>query len=150
MRPGIFPVVSTLFLTVLGCGPGGSSELPLSGFKVEFGSHNIDREMIAGQTIVADMTVKNMSDRTWPSKPDAQGRCAVNLSYHWLNRKGQMVVFEGSRTPLPRDIEAGESIKLSATIQAPGRAGNYVLEVTLVQEGVAWFPENEGEKITCP
>jgi hypothetical protein len=138
------------FLTVVfGCGDS-SPKLPLAGFKVEFGQHNIPTEMVADETVLADITIKNASTKTWPSKPNQRGRNAVNLSYHWLDRKRQMVVFDGLRTPLPRDLNPGESITLRATIRAPEKAGGYLLHMTMVQEGVAWFSESDGGQISIP
>jgi cell division septation protein DedD len=74
----------------------------------------------------------------------------VNLAYHWLDQKGRMVVFDGERTPLPHDLKPGESVTLKALIQPPEKAGSYTLEITLVQEGVAWFPEKGGGKLSIP
>jgi len=51
------------------------------------------------------------------------------------------------RTPLPHDLGPGNTAQLKAAIQTPSRAGEYKLEVTLVQEFVAWFPERDGEKL---
>ena len=139
-----------VLLAFFGCGGDSSSELPPVGFKVEFGSHNIPTQMIAGETVFADLTIKNASSRTWPSKPDPRGRNAVNLSYHWLDRKRQVVVFDGLRTPLPRDLSPGESVTLRAAIRAPEKTGEHVLHVTLVQEGVAWFSEMDGGQLSIP
>jgi hypothetical protein len=132
------------------CGGDGSSKLPLVGFKVEFGKHDIPTEMMVRQTVSADVAIKNASSKTWPSKPDPRGRNAVNLSYHWLDRKRQVVVFDGLRTPLPRDLNPGESVTLSAAIRAPEKPGVYLLHLTLVQEGVAWFSEKDGGQILVP
>jgi hypothetical protein len=136
-------------LVVFGCGDS-SPKLPLAGFKVEFGSHNIPAEMVVAQTVSADVTIRNGSTRTWPSKPNPKGRHAVNLSYHWLDSKRQIVVFDGLRTPLPRDLGPGESVTLRATIRAPEKAGKYLLHVTMVQEAVAWFSESDGGHILIP
>jgi hypothetical protein len=92
----------------------GAKRLPESGFQVAFESHKIGSEMTHGKTVSADITVKNVSPVTWPSKPDTKARYAVNLSYHWLNQKGAPVVFDRLRTPLPRDLKPGESVKLKA------------------------------------
>jgi cell division septation protein DedD len=135
---------------LLGCGRTGAKRLPESGFQVAFESHKIASQMTSGKTVSANITVKNISPVTWPSKPDAKNRYAVNLSYHWLNQKGAPIVFEGLRTPLPQDLKPGESVKLNATIQAPAKPGNYNLEVTLVQEQAAWFPEKKGAKLVLP
>lgn len=139
-----------VLLTFFGCGGDGSSKLPLAGFKVEFGKHDIPTAMMVGQTVSADVTIKNASSKTWPTKPDPRGRNAVNLSYHWLDPKRQMVIFDGLRTPLPRDLNPGESVTVRATIRAPEKAGEYLLHVTLVQEGVAWFSEKDGGQISIP
>jgi hypothetical protein len=136
-----------VLLVFFGCGGDSSSKLPLVGFKVEFGKHNIPTEMVADATVLADVTIKNASSKTWPSKPDSRGGNAVNFSYHWLDRKRQMAVFDGLRTPLPRDLNPGESITLRAAIRAPEKTGEYMLHVTLVQEGVAWFSERDGGHI---
>ena len=139
-----------IFGVLLGCGRGGPKRLPESGFQVEFGSHNVASEMTSGKTVSADITIKNVSPVTWPSKPDSSERYAVNLSYHWLDKKGETVVFDGLRTPLPRDLKPGESVDLKAAIQAPAKPGRYTLEVTLVQEFSAWFPEKDGGKLVLP
>ena len=136
-------------LVVFACGDS-SPKLPLAGLKVEFGRHNIPAEMTVAQTVSADVTVKNASTKTWPSKPNQKGRHAVNLSYHWLDAKRRMVIFDGLRTPLPRDLGPGESVTLRATIQAPEKAGKYLLHVTMVQEAVAWFSDNDGGHVLIP
>jgi len=116
---------------------GGSPKLPLAGFKVEFGPHNIPTKMIAAKTVSGDVTIRNGSTRTWPSKPNEKGRHAVNLSYHWLGPKRQMIVFDGLRTPLPRDLGPGESATLRATIRRLRRPASIMLHMTMVQEAVA-------------
>jgi hypothetical protein len=135
---------------VFGCSKSGPRRLPESGFQVAFESHKVASEIPSGQTVAADITVKNVSPVTWPSKPDERGRYAVNLSYHWLDQKGSTVVFDGLRTPLPRDLKSGESVDLKAQIQAPAKPGRYTLEVTLVQERAAWFPEKRGARLVLP
>jgi cell division protein FtsN len=133
-----------------GCGGKGSTKLPPIGFKVEFTGHRVPGEMTVGQRLLAAVSFKNASPRTWPSKPNSKGLNAVNLSYHWLDQKDRPVVFDGLRTPLPHDLSPGEAVQLNAAIQAPDQPGRYTLEVTLVQEGVAWFPERDGDKIAVP
>lgn len=41
-------------------------------------------------------------------------------------------------------------VRLYAAIQAPNQRGLYTLEMTMVQEGVAWFPEMDGAKLVVP
>ncbi len=139
------PAALALFV---GCADRQSQPLPDAGFLVAFVSHNIPGEMKAGEKVLADVTVKNVSSVTWPSKPAPNELHAVNLSYHWLTRRGRIVVFDGIRTALPHDLAPGELVPLNVAIQPPDLPGVYRLEVTLVQEGVAWFPERGGDKLT--
>ena len=149
LLPAVFFTV-VIVTGATGCGPGSSTPMSDSGFKVAFEEHHVPGEMVAGENVSPIITVKNTSDVTWPRKPDYKGRNAVNLSYHWMDRNGRVVVFEGLRTALPSDVPPGDSVKLKASIEAPGREGRYTLEITLVQEGVAWFPERDGDKLTIP
>jgi hypothetical protein len=75
---------------------------------------------------------------------------AVHLSYHWLDRKRQPVVYDGLRTQLPGDLKPGESVTLKVAIRSPDKPGEYVLQMTLVQEGVAWFSDQGGGQISLP
>ena len=139
-----------IFGGLLACGDGGPKRLPEAGFQAAFDSHKVPSEMKIGEMASADITVRNASPVSWPSQSDAKGRYAVNLAYHWLTAKGTTVVFDGLRTPLPKDLEPGESADLKARIQAPEKPGRYILEVTLVQERSAWFPEKNGAKLVFP
>jgi cell division septation protein DedD len=134
----------------LACGDGRPKRLPESGFQVAFESHKVPAEMKIGETTSADITVRNTSPVSWPSQSDERGRYGVNLAYHWLTEKGTTVVFDGLRTSLPKDLEPGEAVDLKARIQTPERPGRYILEVTLVQERSAWFPEKNGGKLMFP
>jgi len=136
--------------TVVACGRGGPRPLPQNGFRVAFESHGIAPTMKKGETLFAEVTLKNLGQATWPSKPDDKNRYAVHLSYHWLNKKEEAVVYEGVRTRLPHDLKGGESVTLKAAIQAPENAGNYTLAVTMVQEAVAWFSERGGDRLLIP
>jgi len=63
----------------------------------------------------------------------------VYLSYHWLNDKGTYVVFDGIRTSIRYPLSPGESQDFSLNVVAPKINGEYVLQVTLVQESCFWL-----------
>ena len=115
-----------------GCGDRGAKRLPPTGFKVAFESHKVEAQMKSGERVAADVTIKNVSPVSWPSKPNSKNLHAVNLAYHWLDKKGRMVVFDGARTPLLYDLKPGESVTLKAVIESPEQSGAYILEITLV------------------
>lgn len=64
----------------------------------------------------------------------------VRIAYHWLAKSTRkMVVFEGIRSgPFP-GLEAKATEEYDMTILAPDQPGEYILQTTIVQEGVDWF-----------
>lgn len=69
------------------------------------------------------------------------GRIApVRLSYHWYSSRKKSVVFDGERTELPSEgLGPDASVNVDMHILAPKLPGNYLLEITLVQEYFNWF-----------
>jgi hypothetical protein len=67
-----------------------------------------------------------------------------------LVTRGKVAVYNGIRTPLPHDLPPGESVALTATIQAPAQAGDFTLRLTMVREGVAWFEDRGGRPLDIP
>jgi Glycosyltransferase Family 4 len=66
--------------------------------------------------------------------------CPVYLSYRWFSAaSGEVVVPEGSRTPLRPSIAPGMKETYFIRVAAPDVPGMYQLRVTLVQEGVRWL-----------
>ena len=64
----------------------------------------------------------------------------VHLSYHWRLPDGTMAVWDGDRTPIGR-LPPGAEQEFGLRLRAPPRAGTYLLDVTLVHEGVFWFEQ---------
>jgi hypothetical protein len=98
-------------------------------------------EMKAGEVVKPVVTISNTSSANWPTT----GSAPVNFSYHWADRTQKVVVFDGERTPLPKDLKAGATVDVNATIKAPSQPGEYLLQMTMVQENVAWF-DHKGAK----
>lgn len=68
----------------------------------------------------------------------------VHASYHWLDvDRSHAVVFNGERTRLNGSLMPGEEKNLQVSVTAPSVAGQYVLRVTLVQEGIAWLDDGD-------
>jgi hypothetical protein len=83
---------------------------------------------------VAKLTARNTGDFPW-------SRSAVFASYHLYTPAGAMLMRDGERTVLPRDVGPGETVELEVGVVAPPEAGAYVVELDLVQEQVCWFNE---------
>ncbi|RLA18521.1 MAG: hypothetical protein DRQ62_13450, partial [Gammaproteobacteria bacterium] len=60
------------------------------------------------------------------------------MAAHWLEPNHDVVRWEGPRTSLDEVVRPGESVTLEATLAAPGRAGNLLVQWDVVQEGVFW------------
>ena len=90
------------------------------------------------ETIRAEVKLRNRSFRVWSSlgsqRPD-------NLSYHWLNKSGAVLVLDGERSPLPRPVGPDEECDVSMRIVMPDKPGRYVLAVDLVRENASWFSD---------
>lgn len=110
-------------------------EWPGEAYRVEWEEAHIPEEVAASGRIAVPVTLRNSGNRVWPASQ-------VFVSYHWF-RDGKLVVWDGERTPLPRDLRAGSRATLSVRVATPSEPGSYVLTVTLVHELVTWF-EHKG------
>jgi hypothetical protein len=64
----------------------------------------------------------------------------VKLAYHWLDDRGNPIVWDGWRSDVP-DAEPGRELEVDATVQAPLPPGRYRLAFDLVLEGRYWLSE---------
>ena len=82
--------------------------------------------------------IENQSDQHWYGTP----LYPLNLSYHWLDAEGNVVVFDGMRTPAPpAGFASGSTPYVNIDVVAPEVPGTYRLLPSLVQEGVAWLED---------
>ena len=89
----------------------------------------------SGVDTLLQVKITNLGNQPWPSS----GRQPVNLSYKWIRDNGIIVVEDGLRTQLNGDIESGQSAVLPLLVRTPTENGNFLLLISLVQEQVAWF-----------
>lgn len=81
--------------------------------------------------------ITNNSHQHWPGNGSLR---PTLLSYHWLNALGEIYDYEGLRSLLPAGgIAAGQTLTTVMSIKTPPESGHYVLELTLLQECIAWF-----------
>jgi hypothetical protein len=64
---------------------------------------------------------------------------ALNLSYHWLDERGNPILWDGIRTPVA--ATPGERLRVAARIRGPIPPGRYRLAVDLVDEQRFWLAE---------
>ena len=92
-------------------------------------------EARADRPLLLRVVVRNSGAAPWPNR----GAHPINLSYHWLDLRGEVVDFEGVRAILPAPLRPGESVELELQVEPPSRAGSYQLALDMVEEGVGWF-----------
>jgi hypothetical protein len=85
----------------------------------------------AGALAHVELELENAGLAAW--------RDNVNLAYHWLDERGNAIVWDGVRTPL--ELGPGERATLRAPVRGPIPPGRYRLALDLVSEGRFWFAE---------
>ncbi len=93
--------------------------------------------MAAGRRSMATAELRNLGAFAWRAGGD------FALAYHWRRPDGTILVWDGERTSMPRDVPPGETVSVEAVVEAPPEAGRLLLEWDLVHEGVTWFSELE-------
>ena len=116
----------------------------LTGEEVSRISLTIDdapQKLSISERIYINVTVRNESGTMLASIPPL----SVNLAYHWLRGGSREVhTFEGERTPLPGLMPPQTSREVSMAVSTPALPGEYILQVTALQEEVCWFESVPG------
>jgi hypothetical protein len=100
----------------------------------------------AGATVTYQVKVNNSGSTPWPSS----GPMLVCCCYHIVDTKGDTVIWDGERSVLPGDVAPGEHAQVPVAVTLPEHAGNYILRLTLLQEGAAWFDEQGAASVDLP
>jgi hypothetical protein len=85
----------------------------------------------AGALVHLEVRLENAGLAPW------QG---LNLAYHWLDERGNPIVWDGLRTELP-DVAPGEESLVRARVRGPIPPGRYRFAVDLVSEHRFWLAE---------
>ncbi len=121
--------------------PGGQI-LSANAYKAEI-SGPADFTIEPDEKIVLPVKVKNISTVTW--EPAASS--GLHLANHWLNRWGKVVVYLDGSTPLQSAIEPGKVVTLNLPVKAPDSSGKWILEIDLVEQGLAWFGDEGSQTL---
>ncbi len=145
--------VSLIWLSVAlwmwsGCSPGRekSREALRDDYSASIKSRTDRLQAYEGRSVVVGLRLKNAGKKEWSS----QERNPCLLSYHLLDETGKVLRFENPRTSLPRSVRPGEEVELSIRVKAPLERGNYLVEVDLVREGLAWFKDSGSRSLVMP
>src|SRR3954468_17141821 len=92
----------------------------------------------AGAVSIAHVELENAGTVAWSDE--------ILLGYHWLDDRGNPLVWDGQRTYLPR-LAPGERSAVQARVRGPIPPGRYGFAFDLVAEHRAWFSELGGEEL---
>jgi hypothetical protein len=86
----------------------------------------------AGSLAELDVALENAGSAPWRR---------IEVSYHWLDDRGNAIVWGEIWTPITRTVEPGQAIEQRLELRAPLRTGPHRLALDLVDEGRYWFSE---------
>ncbi len=89
----------------------------------------------AGALGSAVVELENAGSAVWR----AGSETGVHLAYHWLDERGNPIVWDGERTRLERSVAPGNRLRARMRVRAPIPPGAYRLALDLVDEGRTWF-----------
>lgn len=130
--------------------PGATAPLPDGAFRARISLPGPPELLLAGSPATIAVGVGNEGTHAWPARGDGSGRFQVTVGNHWLSAAGEPLVHDDGRTSLPSDVAPGSGVEVELTVTPPSAPGAFVLEVDLVQEGVAWFAERGSTAARMP
>lgn len=121
--------------------------LAISNPKVQFILNKEIKYIRSGEEQIFPITLINESNMVLHTQGGISDEGRVNLSYHWLDKNGNTIIWDGMRTYLPYDLYQQNKININAIVKATPNPGEYILEFDLVQEGIAWFKDLGNETL---
>ena len=114
--------------------------LPWSDFRCRIEA-TLPAQWTVGEMREVGVRVTNPTPSFFTSAPPAP----IFVSYKWIDvaTGDYLDDVRAYRNRLPRTLQPNESFDLAMRIVAPSRAGRALLRVTLVQEGVSWFDDQD-------
>jgi hypothetical protein len=101
--------------------------------------HALDHAPVeAGARQLATVEAENAGSAVWRTRGPGDG---LFLAYHWLDERGNAIVWDGLRTPLERDVAPGERLRQAMALRGPIPPGRYRLAVDFVEEHKFWLAE---------
>jgi hypothetical protein len=103
--------------------------IPAGPLAVRWLAHELG-DVQAGALTSARIVVENAGTAAWRD---------LNISYHWLDDRGNPIVWDGIRHPV--NAEPGERVERELDVRGPIPPGRYRLAFDLVDEHRFWLAE---------
>jgi hypothetical protein len=121
--------------------------LPDDGFRAALSLPVPPARLHVREKITLQIRVNNTSNITWLARGRSADQFQVTLGNHWLDPQGKVIIADDGRTVLPQDLKPGGEIELPLTVNTPRKPGEYILEIDMLQEHVAWFGSKGSETL---
>jgi glycosyl transferase family 2 len=98
--------------------------------------------MRAGEAYPVYCSIANRSNRTMSAQSEFLWYADTFVTEHWSRVNGLVETrysFGGARHKLPRTIHPGSAAGALLEVRSPKDSGDYVLQIDLFEEDVAWF-----------
>jgi hypothetical protein len=92
----------------------------------------------AGVRVEARVEAENAGTAPWRTRGPEAG---LFLAFHWLDERGNPIVWDGERTPLREAVAPGAVLAQTMALRGPIPPGRYRLAVDLVEEHRFWVAE---------
>ena len=135
---------SSLTTSTEGSHAGAPGALPENGFRAAITLVDPPGKLRVGQKASVQVKIKNASDVLWYARGAQINTSTDNKFYlaagnRWLKADESLSTDMDGRYGLNRDLKPGEETEVPLAVTAPKEPGEYILEVDVVQEQVAWF-----------
>ena len=107
----------------------GDHPIPAGPLAVRWLAYELEQPQ-AGALTRARVSLENAGTAAWRE---------LNLSYHWLDDRGNPIVWDGLRHEV--SATPGERLELELSVRSPIPPGNYRLALDLVDEERFWLAE---------
>jgi hypothetical protein len=148
-------VFETLLVEVLPSWQNDSAQaqpvkgLPLSdmAFRARLSVVIMPEIMRAGEKYSIRVMLRNESLVFWPGRQQTW-QYQLTVGNRWLTEAGAKISDLDGRAALFQDLAPSETVEIPLTVTAPNAAGNYILQLDAIQEGVAWFGDRGSEVLS--
>ena len=114
----------------------GEHPVPIGPLAVRWLAYRL-QPFRAGAESTVEVLLRNAGTATWRSR----GQAGVKLSHHWLDDRGNAIVWDGPRVDFGGPVAPGDEVEVALRVRAPQPPGRYRLAFDLVEELRFWFAE---------
>jgi 4-amino-4-deoxy-L-arabinose transferase-like glycosyltransferase len=131
-------------------GPRVYAPLGEGGFRAELSAPDPPSRLRAKEQATVRVFVRNVGDSAWLARERGASPFQLSAGNHWLDKDGNTFANDDGRAALLRDLRPGEEEEMRLVVNAPRRAGDYLLEIDMLQEGVSWFGPKGSKTLRVP